>query len=154
MEEKLAVNKGSVTRLAWLRHSAEGRTKNKLQKEGKVNYVFSWLERSSVLQAVLEREALGSVLGSGIWGCANRRRRSCWLSICPTASDAPFGERRGSPGLAWLVAGGTWRTSVPSVSRSLEDRGSFMLSFRNTVFKLLHLLIFEEFGFKVWGSLL
>lgn len=85
MEEKLAVNKGSVTRLAWLRHSAEGRTKNKLQKEGKVNYVFSWLEQSSVSHAALQREALGSALGSGFWGRANRHQWSCWLSICPGA---------------------------------------------------------------------
>lgn len=113
MEEKLAVNKGNVTRLGWCWHSAEGRTENKLQKEGKVDSVFIWLEQSSVL---LQREARGNA-GLGGLGYTNRHHRNCWPSIHPRACGAPIAEEgKWSPGLAWVVA------SVPSVSCSLEDR--------------------------------
>jgi len=107
----------SVTRLAWLRRSAEGRTENQRREEGKVGYELSWLEQGWVLRAVWSREALGGVLGSGARGCPSKRQ---WPSICPRAEDALFAEEgRGDGPLGWP---GLWveGPGAPQSPRSLD----------------------------------
>lgn len=103
MEEKLAVNKGSVTRLAWLRRSAEGRTKNKLQKEGK----------SSTASAAWSRGS-GTCAGIGVFGPRKRASVSRVVgqanvlepAVCLLQEPMPWG---------WLE--GSWGCLCPQVCR-------------------------------------
>lgn len=92
MEEKLAVNKGSVTRLAWLRRSAEGRTKNKLQKEGK----------SSTASAAWSRDC-GTCAGIGVFGPCKRASVSRAVGQANVLEPAVLLSQEPIP---WGVAGG------------------------------------------------
>lgn len=84
-EHKLAEHRRSVTRLGWLRHCAEGRTENKLQRRGRSVMVSAGWSRARSVHT-MARE------GSGMGGWTEHRRGSC-PNICPELRDAPWVQK-------------------------------------------------------------